>query len=173
MNRDEIVEFQGTLSLLCKKIYSMVGGYGPESLYQNALVKELSLSYPDYNIYREVPVPIKYCEDVVAERRIDIALYKESDRDVPVVILEIKWVSNNSLRPWQLYNYMSSTSCRYGFLINFEKMGSYPIVDEYTLPSMYDIEYNKEDERIPYSYNYSSDNEKDKDVRIIRLGSIS
>lgn len=137
---DTILLFQKKLSEICENIYEDIGGYGPEKLYQKALVKELSVAYIDkYNIYEEEIIPLAY-KDINYSKRMDITIYTKDDDINPLIILELKWISSN-MEPYQLSNYMNLKKCKYGFMINFEKLGSYP---QYFIANIFDVNTGEE-----------------------------
>ena len=120
----ELASFQDNLIKICDQIYKEIGPYGPEKLYQNALVYELKEIYNQcYEIKEEDSIPILYKNMKMSSKRMDITIYKKYEI---YIILELKWLSLTELEPYQLSNYMFLKNCKYGFMINFEKMGQHP-----------------------------------------------
>ena len=82
-----------------------------ESVYQNALVVELSKHDIPYDI--EYPLNVYYKDEVVGEFRADMIVDHR-------VVLELKAVSNLvSAHEVQLVNYLHATRLDHGLLINF------------------------------------------------------
>lgn len=82
-----------------------------ESVYQNALIKELQDR--GLKAQKEVPIPVKYKGIVVGEFRADILV--ES-----TVIIEVKSVRElHMAHEAQLVNYLTATGLDYGYLINY------------------------------------------------------
>ena len=134
-------DFQNNLTRLCNEIYREIGGYGPEKLYQNALLYELDLIYGNkYNIYTEEKIPQLYKGIEMSSKRLDISIYSKNNDETPLIILELKW-TNTELTPWQLSNYMKLLNCKYGFMINFEKIGSHPTN---FCTQVYDVDTNQQ-----------------------------
>lgn len=133
-----IENFQTNLIKICNDVYGHIGGYGPEKFYQNALLYELRAIYSkEYDIYSEEVISMEYKGIVCSTKRVDITIYKkdqdqEQDQklsDNPVIVLELKWNHNTIIDipdPYQLSYYLKILNCEYGFLINFEKLGSFP-----------------------------------------------
>jgi hypothetical protein len=88
---------------------------------------ELNLIYKyQFNIYEEEVIPQLYKGFEMSSKRLDISIYSKNNDKTPLIILELKWI-DTELEPWQLSNYMKLCNCKYGFLINFEKIGAHPI----------------------------------------------
>ena len=118
--------FQNNLVRLCNEVYREIGGYGPENFYQEALLHELDLLYKNqYDVYKEDSTPLIYKGFEMSSRRLDITIYPKNNDVTPLIILELKWI-DTELEPWQLSNYMKIRNCKYGFMINFEKLGTHP-----------------------------------------------
>jgi len=138
----QLIEFQKNLVRICNEIYREIGGYGPEALYQKALMHELiksNFSY-EYELAFEEPIRIYYKDIEMSSKRMDIAVY-ERPKVPPFVILELKWLSENTMEPYQLSNYMNMTGCKYGYMINFEKIGQHPVD---FVAKVFDVETNQE-----------------------------
>jgi len=161
-----INSFQTNLKRVCNEIYRNIGGTGPEKIYQNALCFELNQLYKnEYDIYKEEVIPLFYKDKKVSVNRLDLSLYPKIDGDInvpPAVILELKWTYQSKLDPWQLSNYMKLKNCKYGFLINFEKLGSYPTN---FCAQVYDIETNEK-------ITYPVPDQKYGSVKILRFESL-
>lgn len=105
---------QELLSIIREAAYQVRLALAPgylESVYQNALVYELS----ERGILaeKEVPIEVVYKGIVVGEFRADILVEKR-------IILELKAVRElNPIHEAQLVNYLSATGLDYGYLINY------------------------------------------------------
>ena len=82
-----------------------------ESVYQNALVVELSRR--GLNVETEVAIPVKYKGTIVGDFGADILVNGS-------VILELKAVRElTPIHEAQLVNYLIATNIDYGYLINY------------------------------------------------------
>ena len=82
-----------------------------ESVYQNALVVELSRR--GLNVETEVAIPVKYKGTIVGDFRADILVNGS-------VILELKAVRElTPIHEAQLVNYLIAMNIDYGYLINY------------------------------------------------------
>lgn len=93
------------------EVHSILGTGFPESVYENAVCKELKSRSIKYE--RQKPIEILYKDDKVGDYRLDLLVEDK-------IILEIKAVSElNDVFKAQLYSYLKATGLRLGILINF------------------------------------------------------
>jgi len=117
---NEIINFQQKLIEVCNEMYNEIGGAGPEKIYKTVLKYELIKLFHQYHIDEEVSVPVYYKHIQITTKIMDLVIYKDTQ---PFIVLELKWLPSNELDAYQLSNYMKHFKCKYGFMINFKKIG--------------------------------------------------
>lgn len=118
--------FEVFLLRTCKFIYKQLGSCLPEKVYQQVLFKELIQRYSmKFKFTMEEVIPIYYENIEVTYRRMDITI-RNMNGDL-FAVLELK--SANKVEFSQISNYLHMTSCRVGYLINFEKVSEHPNKD--------------------------------------------
>ena len=96
---------------VCFEVHNALGPGFPESLYENAVVKEFDL--------RKIPterqrlIEVFYKGKKIGEYRLDLVVIEK-------IILELKAVADlNRLFEAQLYSYLKAAGLRLGILVNF------------------------------------------------------
>ena len=102
---------------ILKCLYKVHKELGPgllESIYEEAVVKELSMN--GFHVERQVHVPVLYKgESIKNDLRLDIIIDNK-------VVLEIKSVVDyKKLFEKQLYTYLRLTGCPIGYVVNFNE----------------------------------------------------
>ena len=104
-------ELTGKIIQCAYRVHNTLGFGFLETVYQNALVIELTKS--GLNVEKEKPVKVLYENQIVGDFIADI-LVEET------VILELKAVKElHSIHEAQLVNYLKATGIEVGLLINF------------------------------------------------------
>jgi len=105
--KDLVYKIQGVLF----EIYKTIGAGFKESIYQNAIEKELNIQ--EIRFEKERSLKIKYKEKLVGTYRPDFIVEDK-------VILEIKAVPEMpTYFEVQLFNYLKATDYKLGLLVNF------------------------------------------------------
>ena len=119
---------------LLRCIYNVYDELGPgllESIYEEALAKELSLN--GFKVERQVPIPVFYKgERLMNDMRLDLIIDNK-------IILELKSVVEyKKLFEKQLYTYLRLSDCELGYVVNFNveniQDGIHAIVNRHDSP---------------------------------------
>jgi len=95
----------------CFAVHSALGPGFLESVYQRALAVELASRGVPF--VREVPVQVRYKDQVVGDGRLDLVA---DDR----IVIECKTVDAlHDIHRAQLISYLKATGMKLGFLVNF------------------------------------------------------
>ena len=111
------------------EVYNTLGPGLLESIYEEALSKELSAQ--GFSVERQVSVPVNYKgERLHNDLRLDLMVDGK-------IILELKSVADyRTLFEKQLYTYLRLTGCELGYVINFNvehlQAGIHPVVNRTT-----------------------------------------
>ena len=113
------------------EVYKQLGPGLLESIYEQALIKELTLR--GFEVRNQVSVPVYYKgEQICNDLRLDLIIDNK-------IILELKSVVEyKKLFEKQLFTYLRLMNCELGYVINFNseniKYDIYPVVNTHYKP---------------------------------------
>lgn len=96
-------------------VYEVYNELGPgllESIYEKAMIKELSSK--GFDVRNQVPVPVYYKGDMICpDLRLDLIVDNRLILELKSVVEYKKWFEK------QLYTYLRLMNCEMGYVINF------------------------------------------------------